>query len=497
MKTIQTFLQHNYKILFFLVCTVSLLFTNLINKPLAFHGDYPEYLITTEAISNHFSPDIRAEDAQRVSDNLYPNTRHKTYLGLKHYIETNNKQEPGYFLGIIKTKRGSYFAMHFWFYSLINIPAKVLLESLNSNPYLCFRATNILLILLLFLYILFYSKIDEKIKIPLSIIFFFAGIQYYVAWIHPEVYTAVLTLFSFIALYDKRFKLSIILVCLASFQNPPLVFIIVFAISYNWYLYGFNLKRLFYLSLIGSICLIPFIFNYYHFGALSSVESAVKYEYISLARLHSTFFDVNQGVIVSIPILLLLFIYFTIKNLISKNRSFFDFTFLIVILISIPTLAQTNWNMGHNFISRYVLWISVPIIFYTCMQLMKIKRGVLYLWILLLIQIPYVSIYHSKQKSYLANKPLAKFLLIHHPSLYNPDPEIFGERTLHHERVLARESPVVYLDNKSRATKIMVHKSRLSELDLEQITPNYNSEYIQKQLNNLTFVRDWAYINLK
>lgn len=486
------FINKRIKIALFLCIVFCLIINFSLSIQINFSGDFGEYVLTSEAISNHFTTDIQPSDAQSVVDKLKMKIEY--FYGIKYFVSTEAEANKN-FSGIVKSKKEGFYTMHFWAYSYATVPAKLILHALHLNEYYCFAVTNMLLIILVIAYIFFISSLHNTIKLFTSLLFIFTGAMYYVSWMHPEVFTSAFLFLSLLTLYDKRFILSVLFASIASLQNPSIVFLLIFIASYNISIYRFNIKRLLILILIGSLSLLPFIFSYYHFGSLSAVSGAIKYEYIELDRLHSTFFDLNQGMIVLIPLILVLIPIFIVKNLIKKEITFFDLLPLVVIVISVPTLAQANWNMGLTVISRYVYWLAVPLVFYISLQFQDSKLKHYLFCFIVISQIVY-SIRVAKNDNYVHHKKLSRYLLTNYPSLYNPDSEIFGERTLHHERITSSDSPIVYVTKKGN-TKLMVHKEKLKDLRLDTLTPNWQSEYIQNQLRNLSFTRNWAYINLK
>lgn len=484
LQHLYSFIKNYRRQVFIASITLVLYFMYMHKSKPSWNGDAIEYIYTTEAFSNHCTPFITSDDIYQSDLILKKKEPREDYI-------------PSHIWGFVLSKQKKYVAMHFWGYSLICTPFKAIFEIFGINPYLCFKATNILLFICVAFYLLFYSSIKEFLAYLLIIIFFFSGTLYYIPWTHPEIYTSVLFFLSLISIYDKRLNLSVLFASLASFQNPPIIFVLPFVGIYHIIIYGFDFRKIIQLVLVGSISLFPFVFNFIHFGSMSSVSDFIDYNKVGLSRLHSTFLDINQGVIVNIPVIFIVTFFFLGKNIYKKRLSFLDLLPVIAIIISIPTMPQANWNMGQSVISRYAYWISVPLLLYSIIQLSRLKRNFYYLIPITIFQIIWSVSIKRGDWHYVNHKQLAYYILQNHPSLYNPEPEIFAERTLHREAVGPSFSPVLFSTKSTGITKIMVHQSKVDELRLDTLINNHDSKYIQNQLNNLSFERGWAYINVK
>jgi hypothetical protein len=298
--------------------------------------------------------------------------------------------------------------------------------------------------------------------------------------------------------------MSVLLAVLGSFQNPSVIFLIPFLLFWLICENKFKIKKIILLILISIIALLPYVFFYYNFNVPNLIvynAKAINSSFLTFDRIFSLFFDLNQGMIVSIPLLLPFFIYFFIKKIIlwKASRWYVIISYpLIIILMSIPLIQQVNWNMGASVVSRYTVWLSMLIIFFVIVEVdwnNKFNKLVI-LPILIISQIYIVIIMgglNPDVSMYLRFNKLSKFIIEHHPSLYNPEYEIFGERVLNHEDIDENNSPIIYSNSNAIVSKIMVHKNTIMRLD----SIGMNKVILDKYLKKLHFKHDWAYINLK
>ncbi len=508
-----------FNILIFFAITCLLIWQSGFRLKPALTGDGPEYLVITTAVSRHATPDIRLADIKQSQKILYANgdsIPNSYYKGLQNFVTKKPKPLQGYW-GIFTSKDGKFYGYHFWFYSMLCAPAKLLLQTFSGNPLRCFMLTNAFFIILVLVYILWFSKLNELQKTA-AIIFFVTGCNtWYLYWTHPEVYSTACIFLACILLFDRRFALSILFAALGSLQNPPIAFLIPFVLLRFVSLHGFQWKQLLFFCAIGALSLLPSAFYFYNFGTPNLIMfiHATDVKYITFRRLLSLLFDINQGMILSIPFILLLFfghsvfkfiqisgssIKATRKKEIAKKQSIsgsFNLWFpLILIAMAIPSMQQINWNMGESVIVRYATWMSMLPVSYIIYEMNWYRiRNIVVLIVLIASQIAvtqYFGGFTPEGWRYVAFYKHSRFVLNHYPCLYNPEPEIFAERVMHREEVTPDASPVFYKTPNGIVTKALVHKDYLKKLDDKlQIDNNI----LSKKIKNLHYRYDWAYLN--
>lgn len=390
-------------------------------------GDGHEYSLTTKAFVNHFTPNIKIEDVNdRLSEiKLYPKENFNEDLLIK--IKSSIELKESSVHGIFKTDSDYYFGYHYGFYPfLVSITEKILIF-LDFNPLISFQLTNILIILLAVLMIL---KNEDNYPILKSSIFLTGGVLFYWQWTHPEVMAySFLFLFTYFLL-KKRYYFSIIFLALATTQ------IISFALLYLCIpililITEKNTKEIIVLLknyknwIFGLISLSSILFYYSFYGKFSIISQDVSsINGINFLHFISYWFDLNQGVFIGAPWILILIIISVFNN--KKINKELGISMFIGILICIPLLTNNNVNSGQDFFSRYGLYSISPLIAWSCLNINTLMSKKM-IYLLIFIGISYFFYFHNKT-SYVENKPWTKFLLNKFPEYYNPYPEIYIER---------------------------------------------------------------------
>jgi hypothetical protein len=99
--------------------------------------------------------------------------------------------------------------------------------------------------------------------------------------------------------------------------------------------------------------------------------------------------------------------------------------------------------------------------------------------------------YNRFDWSNLQHMPLAKWVLDHHPSWYNPDPQIFIARTQRVFDFTKNSSPVLYFNTNNKLVKLAVHVKNIDSLSIFGYKPNDLSVYPKVRSGSET----WIYIN--
>ncbi|RTL26671.1 MAG: hypothetical protein EKK49_17985 [Rhodocyclaceae bacterium] len=199
---------------------------------------------------------------------------------------------------------------------------------------------------------------------------------------------------------------------------------------------------------------------------------------ISLERLISLFLDLNMGMVTALPAVLLVGALLlgiwvigmiTPHNGATRTRRSWGLPLLVgvgaSVVMAIPALGAPNWNHGQTIFARYAYWLAIPITFGLVITIGKLgRRKALFLATFLLVcQVATVSYYglwgRRAALNYVAFKPFVIPVMLYHPELYNPLPEIFAERlqgidTFHPGNM--EGSGVYAFPNPEQPTKILV-----------------------------------------
>ncbi len=472
-------------------------------------GDGPEYVMTTEAFYNHFSPDIRVGDFESFKKS-YSNSRkwvenYKSghFDNMQTYFSSKDLQFMSQFGGVYVDKKARNYSYHFFFYSMLNVPARYIAEKAGSNPLRCFQVTNAFFVILTCFILLFTSRFALWQTVLIALSFCFSSAYWYLGWTHPEVYTVCLVTLGFWFFLQNRLYLGILLVAIAALQNQPLLVVLVFMAIKTLIDKGFNFKNIFRIFLSSVLFLWPAVFYFWHFNTTNLIKDAgfLSTEYITFTRVFGFYVDVNQGVILAIPLVLALFTFFFIRKwiFIFMKKEKFDFNYLFPLFLIVMTCVVStmgNWNHGQAVVNRYASWFSAIILIYTIFSINQFRHLVsLTILNYVFITQALTTLYHDKFNmldwSQNEHKPLAKWFLDEHPGLYNPDPMIFIIRTNRDYNSNPAVSPVFYLKDNSEITKIAVHRDRVDSL----VQYGFSKQEINFVKPKLHYVNNWAYLN--
>ncbi len=415
-------------------------------------GDFQEYALMTIALANHASPDIRQGDIT-VAERLSPEIGFvELHAQLRAGMARGDKAP---FPGFMGSERG-YYAIHFFAYSaLAAVPFK-LLDSAGAPPLKAFQIVNMAALTILVLALYRYSR-SVKRTVFATLLFLLSGGLLYSNWCSPEFMTASALLAALVYTALGRPYVAALLAGLAAMQNPPLVFFSVFAplirIAYiradedaAW---PAAIRRVLTRHTVlasilqAALAALPAAYNYLVWGVPSIIAVLATYPpFITPLRLVSFYFDLNQGMIVAFPVVMLLVI---VQLFARGGRRWLPHTLLALLFsvaLAIPSLSTVNWNSGASGVMRYAFWGAMPLLYLVLNWMQRAPRWPLALLVaMLLFQAGMVKYARSYDHETFGPAPL--FVLRHFPSLYTPEPEIFFERntgqdgSMHADRVIA------------------------------------------------------------
>ncbi len=448
-------------------------------------GDGREYLLYAQAFAAHLSPDIRPSDLARVAGML-----ERSDPGFGELAESfGNEQQLGslrFGRGFVTAPDGRLYSWHFWLYPLLVAPFLLLVQAIGQAPALAFTLCNGVFVAGALAYLLLRWQAAPAARALLAGLFLTTGTTYYLWWSHPEVYTASLLLLALMTGSDRRYGPAMLASALAATQNPPLVLLLGgLAVLGLWDARraraptrlaaagvagrpdGRHSPRLApllaYLAASLVIAALPALFFGATLGVLNPIAAggAADPGLIGVQRLMSMYFDLNLGLVVAAPGILIgialtavLLAVAWLRGLRAgtaaaaraepdPDRGFVavarpGLVLLACIAISaamaLPALSTTNWNHGQTVFSRYAYWLGVPLVFGLVIGLralappIRIAVGLFVIGTQALAVAYYGLFGNTWRGDYLAFKPVSSQLMRHLPALYNPVPEIFIER---------------------------------------------------------------------
>lgn len=470
-------------------------------------GDGIEYVLTTEAWKNHASPDIRLSDyvsfkAEFLQHQSWEsNYKRMAFDEVEAFLREKESKRKEYG-GFYRNSQQNVYGYHFVFYSLVNAPARLLTAFLGIHPIKAFVLTNVFIWSLFFAWLLSWKEEERTPALVLGLLVFFSASFYYTTWTHPEALTVVLVLTSMLCLSRQRFHLALLFCGLATFQNQPLSFLLLWMYLVVWNHDRFQWRPMMKYVGYGVLVFLPSLYFYALFRTTSLISDAgfLSFENVTSNRVCGFFFDLNQGMILSIGLFLFIYFFLFLLRLVeiikSRTTNTWDFLPLVILAMTLLVSCMSNWNHGMAVVNRYAVWMSVPIMCHGYVLLKELRLSwrisLASLGALSQLGLWYIHLpYNQFDWSNLQHMPSAKWTLSHYPAYYNPDPQIFIARTHQVFDFSKNSSPVLYFNEQNQLQKIAVHESNVDTLKYFGYTPGPMSEYCCVRSGK----ERWYYIN--
>lgn len=407
----------NNKIVFIIVAAIIL--TISLTIPPARFGDGYEYLGMTISFSNHASPDLRAEDIEERASLAFQAP------GLGWDLSPTYDH-----LGYYEALNGREYCYHFWGYSLLCVIPYFLLKAFNILPLKVFLMTNTLLVLLLLWWILFNTNLSNKAKYWLLLVTMVSPMCLYIPWPHPEVFSFVFLFIGLLEVMNNRKFLASVFIAVASLQNPAIIVVNVFLLVGEIWENRKITNLSWYISSSFIIASLPYVFYWLNYRKLSLItDTFASVNFITIPKVLSIFVDPNFGLIIYVPVLLMVLIWLTFKRNLNATWGL-----ILLILMAIICATQLNWNSGMMYINRYCVWMIPVLIIATLNYFISLTKTKLVVYSIIYLlttgTIFLLCIVEYDPANYVRFSPLTKRVLVVAPSLYNPPPEVFIERTI-------------------------------------------------------------------
>lgn len=472
-------------------------------------GDGLEYIMMTEAFRNHGTPDITLDDLVKFKERFQKTHKWEDLYAregfdalIEYFKNTKSIYKEASNTGFYCNKNQKWICQHFFFYSLVNVPAYVIGK--HYGPIRTFYFTNAIFVIITCLVLLFFTPFSLFNQILAALCFCFSSCYWYLGWQHTEIYTSCLVACSLVALFRNKNNLAIVLLALACLQNQPLTLLLALYCLIKLHRTGFNIKNILKTGLLASIALLPPLYYYINFETTNLIKDAgfLDTKYITLNRVSGFYTDFNQGMILTIPLVLMFYIplLFIEARKMFKKQTPFDFSILIpltVLTISITVATMGNWNHGMAIINRYATWLSIIVLihtFYLTHKLQAVTSLVIYNYFF--VTQLFTTLYHQQFNKYdwssAHHTPLAKWLLRTHESWYTPDPVIFAGRNQPTVPMIVENSPIIYFHHKL-VKKIMVHREKIDNLT----DFGFSVETIAQIKKHIHYNYDWGFVPMK
>lgn len=471
---------------------IALFFTLLVTfklngTTLQLAGDWAEYVRMTHSLMRHGTPDWRASDKRTLRQVLLKNgvTSHDT-----DFVLRSNYQ------GFYRAHNGGFYSWHFWFYSLLAVPFYLLLLVTSGNPLQAFEFLNILL---LFGGCFGACKILGGINarsvtlVGLSAV---GPVLLITKWVHAETFLWCCVLLAMAFLLRRRYALAALCFAVGSWQNSPLL-LAAFCCAFAAFLGAKKegVMRPFFASVAAAcVAFVPMGFYFALFGvpSLISREGYAGVRYASWSKMWSLLFDLNHGLILFAPGLLLLF-FAAIVFAVKRRKEYIIGLALLFCVLAWAVTWTPVWLAAMAGVQRYAVWLMPMLAGVVAAVPRRDQTWRAALGLAVLIQAALVAPHDGRNDS-LEVKPAARLVWDVAPSQYNPEYVVFGQRVLGREGAVRwRQLPVSYISNRGDATKILVDAASLATLPQHFRTVDKNW-WREAQRENRG-ARGWFYIH--
>ncbi len=433
-------------------------------------GDSTEYLLAARAIASHGTPDIRVSDVEWLAERE-PRLK-KVVQPLREGMERGARTP---LPSVRRAEGGAYYSLHFWFYSLLCAPFLWLTELIQLGPVRALAAVNALAACAAVLALRSHFAESPRLALALGALYVLSGTTFYLGWTGPEVLTGAALVVGYVAARRGELAKGLLAGAVAAAQNPSAILLWPFVL-WAWRMHPARPRFLagrreqLMLALAVLLALLPYAFFYAAYRVPSIIARfATDFSLISLERAWSLVFDLNEGVLLGLPGLLLATLVAAVVALAKADRAKqkslatnVSATLLMLACMAVPTFAIHNWNSGASVLIRYGYWLAMPLV--PLLGELALALGIRARWSLLasaaLLQLAVIAVHGvwGERYSYVRHTWAAKLVLRRFPGAYNPVPEIFLERSLGWEAP-GDERDIVIWPHRGRPGKLMVREA--------------------------------------
>ncbi|HUG53560.1 MAG TPA: hypothetical protein VMR21_08160 [Vicinamibacteria bacterium] len=398
-------------------------------------GDAAEYLLMAESWAAHGSPEVRPSDVEALR-------RRAAASGLAVHPED---ALGNYFQG---DDRRSY-SYHFWAYALSTMPARLALRALGADELRAFPLTNALAFAAAIAAVLVAAPATAFARRAAAALLATSPALGFVLWPHPEVLSFAAATMAVVAGARGATGTAALCAAVASTQNPPLVLLVAFEVcrpllSGSWP--RWTARTWAALGLAALVALASPLFYLALFSTPSMVAGqATGVQPVSIGRALGLLFDLELGLVRYAPATVALLLGLVPRMARGPARGLETGLFALLGLMMLASSATGNWNHGTTGPSRYVVWLF-PLVAYllalgpTASRLLA-APGRAYRALLVAAVAAQVVVAAARggvlsPPDYLEHSTAARAVLDRHPSWYDPDEEVFRERTAHTEATL-------------------------------------------------------------
>lgn len=468
-------------------------------------GEWDDYLYTTASLINDQNMTISGNDID-FAYKIFPEIS-----GWSKFLGSN-----------FVTSSGDILPWYFGTYSALCIPMVWVLNLLRLPPIHAFSLTNILIYLIALYCTYIKLKTTAKAKVILLLLLMVNPAVFYINWISAEVFIFSMVIFIMIYWTNQKYWKTALLISIASSLNPTiLVLAPILTIDFVYYhiMEGRiekpgvlisqlkrNYKSILIYFLSYSIAIIPLAYNLIYTGQINLTAGTPGFydNHLVLARFWAYLTDLNFGFLPYFGLTFLLsLVLFVIAIYKRAYRCVLMMLGFLCTVLAYSFMAHINSCMSG--IARYNCW-SAPIMLFSLAvhydQLFekrlwkRIAEGVICISLLWSGLVVYSSgLMGAWKTSYTMMTPIARYVLTHCPSLYNPLPSTFHSRTLQEDGGYRYILPLYYVDAHDHIRKILT-SSATTENVLANVSGNAEAmDYLQEKLSALSSAETYISID--
>jgi hypothetical protein len=453
----------------------------LVARPLP-DGDAAEYLLMTESLFRHGTPELRAADVQSVA-----RQDQKIGLGLSYGSG---------FAGYFDDAQGRWYSYHFWAYPLLGLPARLLLAAIPAGGLHALPLTNALLLLLALHRVLFATSFPAGRRLGLFLLLLASPLVWHVLWPHAEIMTSACVVLSLAGAHRGLKRAPVFWAALGALQTSPVV-LLAALLWLRACLADRRLRNVLASSLAASTALLSPAFFYWRFGTPSLIaRESTSLSNLSPSRALELLLDLNLGLLPYMPVTVLLFAVAVAAAILRWRRAPWDAAlFLVLVLMALACTATGNWNHGMIGPSRYTLWL-VPLVLFLVARLgeglsppwARAYSGAVGLAVATQAVVVAAKGGLVAKTDHLEHSYAALLVLRHAPALYNPSFPVFVARTTHD--VAETPRPTIYMDG-GACRKALVRPPHAAELRriCGSIPSRYDEWFAEAS------PREWRYVD--
>jgi len=395
-------------------------------------GDAPEYLLMAESWAAHGSPELRPGDVDALR---------------RHAAETGLAVDPDDALGnYFEGRDGRFYCYHFAFYPLLTLPARLALRAVGGDVLRAGPLTNAFALAGALAAVLLLAPAGAWARRAAAALLLSSPVLGFLLWPHPEVLSFAMATLALVAGSRGASGVATLCAAVASIQNPPLALLAVFEALRPTLARTVGPKsraRVWALVLAAGLALASPLFFLAQFSTpnLAAYETAGA-QAMGIGKALGLILDPELGLVRYAPFTVALLLALVVVAVRRPSRRVEGALVVVLAAMMLLCSATGNWNHGTTGPSRYVVWMF-PVIAYlltlgpAATDLLARPRGI---WAAMLavavIAQGAVAVARGGVQSpldYLQHSTMARTILDRWPAAYDPDFEVFRERTAHTE----------------------------------------------------------------